>query len=107
MAEGLIGQIFQAARMSFLHSKLFLETVNLATALPRFVQHQPSGLVSPRPSFGKGIDLVALPQTATWFAGPKPFVAEKLLLRLYDGVVNVWAFRSAHGNARGCDRGIL
>ncbi len=30
--------IFQAARMSFLHSKLFLETVNLATDLPRFVQ---------------------------------------------------------------------
>jgi hypothetical protein len=30
--------IFQAARMSFLHSKLFLETVNLATDLSRFVQ---------------------------------------------------------------------
>jgi hypothetical protein len=30
--------IFQAARMSFLHSKSFLETVNLATDLPRFVQ---------------------------------------------------------------------
>jgi hypothetical protein len=28
----------QAAEMSFLHSELFLETVNLATDLPRFVQ---------------------------------------------------------------------
>jgi hypothetical protein len=61
--------IFQAARKSFLHSRLLLETINLATDLLRFVQEHlsinPAALCRREISFGQGIELVALPQTPT------------------------------------------
>jgi hypothetical protein len=69
----------------------------------RASQHQPSGLVSPRGSFGEGIELVALPQTQ-----PESYVVCRLDLhaitlsllrprkllpqRIYDGLGNVSHF---------------